>query len=331
MGHPDSKPALGNYDWSDFREAFDDLDGADMRLEAKERAASGNRREARELLDRWLDKGSKIKHWPNVSKSRIRRGMRARILNPDLIKQGPTGLCGPAAFMRSLAREDACEFARFGGRLYSQGFADLGRRGKVFKKVAPSAPTRLSRVPPEMDHTDWLLLASLRDAYNDVFEYAWNDINQMSGMTVSTMAASFRGAGYSEVDENLGGSSIFTGSVNKGLTSIEQANSYFRREFQVFLLIDANLLQIGGPGIEPWANHWVVLSSPIDVNRVWKPWSKNELSRIGVKGKVWSWGQYEETKKQDAYRTFPLRPPYPDYMAFETFMRCYYGFVAAKP
>jgi hypothetical protein len=314
-------PNLKQFDFSDYQPAFDDADDLDRELQVQERPRSGNRAYAHELLDYWLDQESQVRHWPNLSKGRVRRGMHARIDDPDLIKQGPTGLCGPAAFLRALARQDPCEFALFGGLLYSCGFANLGRRGKIFKKVEPRLGTKASPVPPDMEHTDWLILASLRDAYNAAFTYRWDWLNQAVGMTVSTMADFFRGAGYSHVVESLGGSSIFKGSVSKGIENIDKANWYFEHGYQVAILIDAEILKTAKPGPSPFANHWVGLRSVIEVNRFrGNSWTPNESERIGVNvADVWSWGETHRI------------PPYPQYMPFDDFVRCYYGYVAAKP
>lgn len=314
-------PDLSRFDFSDFQPAFDDAGDLDKELEVRERPRSGNRVYAHELCDYWLTQKSKIRHWPKLSAKRVARGMHARISDPDLIEQGPTGLCGPAAFLRALAREDPCEFALFGAMLFSQGYANLGRHGRIFKKVEPSFGTKTSTVPPDMDHTDWLILASLRDAYNLVFTYRWDWLNQAMGMTVHTMADFFRGAGYSQVIENLGGSAIFKGSVSKGIENIDKANWYFEHGYQVAILIDSEILKTAKPGPSPFANHWVGLRSVIAVNRFRRnAWSPNEASRMGVNvSNVWSWGETHRI------------PPYPEYMPFEDFTRCYYGFVAAKP
>jgi len=303
-------------DDAEHEQAFDDVNKYSQ-LEVRERQEGPRRDYAHELLDYWLDK-SKTKHWKYLNKKWVRNGLHNRISHPNWIKQGPTGLCGPAAFMRALAREDPCEFALFGGMLYSFGYANLGQHGRIFKKVAPRAQTKWSILPPRMAHSDWLVLASLRDAFN-VHPYHWDAFNQINGMSVGSVSDFFRTAGYSRVVENLGGSGIFKGGVNKGLENIDKANWHFRHGYHVLLLVDSQILKTPDPGGSIVANHWIGLTSMIDVNLFWKRMLQNPVRRIGVRiPEVWSWGQKQ-----------PI-PPYLEYLSYEDFTKCYYGFVAAK-
>jgi hypothetical protein len=304
---------------------FTDADQLDDVLKGKERRQSSDQAYAHELCDYWINT-TKTVYWPTLSKKAVREGLHARIDNPDLIKQGPTGLCGPAGFLRALSYDDPCEFAKFGAIIFSGGWYNLGKGRKGLKMIKPSDATRMSEVPPGMDHADWLILASLRDAFNSVFDYKWDWKNQMTGMSVHSVADFFKAAGYSTVVENLGGAGLFAGSVSKGYDNIEKANAYFLKGFAVVILIDADLLKTATPGTSMVANHWIALRSTIDVNRFWKKPSGNQSSQIGIQiPEVWSWGDKKRV------------PPYPDgkssgdfYMAFEDFCKCYYGFVAAK-
>jgi hypothetical protein len=268
---------------------------------------SAKRAEAHGLVDYWVGK-AKGSFWPFLRKQEVLDGLHARIDKPDLIDQQSASLCGVAAFVRELAYDDPCQYGLLGALLYECGWGNLGRRRLT--RVEPRMPTRLERVPrrkgTEMNHADWLVLASVRDAFNS---YAYvNDVFEgLRGMTVGAMPQFFKAAGYENVTYD------FDAVTPKGVANMEKASALFRSGYAVALFVHSSLLD-KSTRLLPTAQHWVVLRSPIQLNYLWKP------GQVGVRiEKLWTWGEE---------RTIP--PGYTPYLPLTEFAGYYYGYVAAK-
>src|SRR5262249_33758834 len=127
---------------------------------------AAQRAEAHRLVDYWVGKATGA-FWPTLNKNEVTNGLHARIESPNRINQWNSNLCGVAAFVRELAWDDAVQYGLFGALLYEGGWGNLGRRR--LKRIEPRQPTRMERVPKrngkEMNHADWLVLASVRDAF----------------------------------------------------------------------------------------------------------------------------------------------------------------------
>jgi hypothetical protein len=266
------------------------------------------RAEGHRLVDYWVGKATGSK-WPNLNKEKVRAGLHARIDNPNLIRQESTNLCGVASFVRDLAYDDPCQYGLLGALLYEGGWGNLGKRRVT--RIEPSSPTRMERVPvrngKEMDHADWLVLASVRDAFNSA-PYVNDAFEGLRGMTLQAMPQYFKAAGYEKVYYQFH-------AVNpQGVKNMEQASGYFRSGYAVALLIHSSLLSTS-TRVLPIGQHWVVLRSPIELNYVWKP------GQAGVRiEKIWSWGEEHTVPKFGSQRYMPLT----DFAAY------YYGYVAAR-
>jgi hypothetical protein len=270
-------------------------------------ANTPKRTEAHGLVDYWVGKATGDL-WPTLRKKDVLAGLHARIDKPDLINQWTANLCGPAAFVRELAYDDPCQYGLLAALLYEGGWGHLGRRR--LKRVEPRLPTRMERVPQqkgaEMNHADWLVLASVRDAFNST-AYVNDVFEGLRGMTVGTMPQFFKAAGYDNVAYD------YDAVTPKGVPNIEQANRLFRGGYAAALFIHSRLVE-KETRVLPTANHWVVLRSPIQLNYALK------AGGVGVRiDKVWTWGEE---------KSIPLG--YEPYMPLAEFLACYYGYVAAK-
>jgi hypothetical protein len=272
------------------------------------RVSFPKREEAHRLVDYWVGKATGT-HWPTLKKDRVLEGLQARIDNPNLISQKSTNLCGVASFVRELAWDDPCQYGLLGALLYEGGWGNLGKRRLT--RIEPRAPTKREPVPArngqEMNHADWLVLASVRDAFN-TFAYVHDVFDGLRGMTIRAMPAFFRAAGYDKVVPN------FNAITPQGVANMEAASSYFKAGYAVVLFIHSSLLD-NSARLLPTAQHWVVLRSPIELNYAWKQ------GQVGVRvEKIWSWGR-EYTVPSIGYQR---------YLPLPEFASCYYGYVAAQ-
>jgi hypothetical protein len=298
---------LKKFDFSGSQPAFDDADalGTDGNFG---RVGDTRLEHPTKMVDYWINKATG-KYWPFLDKEKVRAGLKERIQTPDAINQSATSLCGVATFVRELAHDDPTQYALLGALLYEGGWGNLGRRGLT--RVEPRAATRMEKVPVdsngnEMNHADWLVLASVRDAFN-AEAYRNDFLEGLRGMTVGSMPAFFRTAGYDQLAYD------YSATSTKGIDNMEKASDLFRSGYAVALFVHSSLLN-DDSRVLPTANHWIALRSPIDVNRVWKP------GIVGVKvDRVWTWGGVQSVPKQGD-----------SYIPIQKFIDHYYGYVAAK-
>jgi hypothetical protein len=293
---------------SDYDNWFTDADELGQTLDKGKdgRPQSGRQAEAVDLVNYWMGK-AKGSWWPFLNGARVRAGLIERIYNPDLIYQSATSLCGVASFVRELAWDDPVQYGLFGAILFEGGWANLGHR--KLKKVQPRELTRMEHAPlqsgVEMHHADWLVLASVRDAFNtDAYV---NDIFEgLRGMTVGSMPEFFRAAGYDKVTYD------YSATSTQGVKNMEAASDLLRNGYAVTLFVHSSLLD-DSSRVLPTAQHWIVLRSPIDVNYAGGPGGVT----VRVE-KVWSWANEQSIPQSGG--SMPLAD----------FQGKYYGYVAAK-
>src|SRR5262249_26473607 len=148
-------------------------------------AKKAKRAEAKGLVDYWVGKATGS-FWPTLDKAKVQAGVKARVDHPDQIYQASTRLCGGASLLRGLGWDDPVQYGLLGALLYQGGWGNLGK-GHRLTRIEPRAPTRAQQVPTRgteaMDHADWLVLASVRDAFN-TFAYVHDKLEGLRGMTV---------------------------------------------------------------------------------------------------------------------------------------------------
>jgi len=140
-------------------------------------AHAAKRAEAHRLVDFWVGNATGSK-WPSLRKEQVLAGLHARIERPELIGLESGNFCEAASAVRELAYDDPSGYVFLAVLLFGLGSATSQKRPGV--RIEPDARTRMAPVPmhngKEMDHADWLVLASVRDTVrattrpNDVAE-----------------------------------------------------------------------------------------------------------------------------------------------------------------
>lgn len=245
--------------------------------------------------------------FPNVNRKEVAQGLVSRIKRPELIDQGSNNLCGPAAFMHCMARQDPAGYAQFVVALYDRGYAQLGGL-----EIRPSTSFRFDHKPDGTAAVDWIALGSLRDSTNWFFEYHRNELPFLNarsdtitweglrgGTSSADMAGWFRKVGFRDVvsQENW----FFCADEE----NLKRASEYYRKGYKVCLAVSANFL-LGRTQAEVKkggaCDHYVVLASPIEVGAT-------------VRFKMFTWGYYSDS---------------PAYLTPKEFLNSYYGFTAAR-
>jgi hypothetical protein len=240
-------------------------------------------------------------YFPKLHRDKVGLGVLMRIANPGSFRQGDASLCGPAAWLHTLASDRPGEYARFATDLFEEGKAKIGR---LFVKPGPEVRNYLPD-PKAISQADWLTMASLRDSENWFLDYD-STAREAAGITTpGELFNWFRLAGYSVVKEDTN----LTNLRHKGAGTVNDANDLFERGYRVCLFISANMLdedeQMQRGGLT--TRHWVVQRSKIDLS------NKTEIVR------VFTWGQ-GDYKVPEGNKELPA----------EKFLGNFYGYVAAK-
>jgi len=258
--------------------------------------------------------------WLNVCRNKVADGLQNRIMNPNIIAQTSTNMCGIAAFVHEWAQDDPVGYAWLGISLYEAGWGRIGKGSMLGKEVRPSSDLKTSPIPYyhsnghtfEMNHADWVVLASIREAFNGLFtRYTATDpFEPLAGMTTpGEVVNAFKAAGYTSIINQA------DWAMGKGFDNIQEASDLVDAKWKVVLLINDRMLYDDKMDTEALlirtANHWVGLLSPIRMTLVGKDYSISPFQ-------VFTWGstRWVPTKKTN----FPLT----------TLLKNYYGYVAAK-
>lgn len=191
--------------------------------------------------------------WPILDKATLLQQIRDRLTHPFRVNQGSQPFCGPAAIAFELVRQRPYRYVRLCQDLFEQGFWEGAR-----KTISATERLRTSQGEFRMAQVDWLLLATLRDAENQIFEVdpkAPLLIRNLSGITKSweIMGWAREVLGYGRIEYRPG--YLWWGDVE----GLRQARRAIDQGGVAFLLITADRLlkKSGLPVTVP--NHWVTL------------------------------------------------------------------------
>lgn len=262
--------------------------------------------------------GTRSSVWSHLHRATIADELEARVNDPTLIRQGVTELCGPATFLQSLASDDPVHYVRMAVELFSSGMTHMirGPRGVAGGKfLRPDDDVRTFPIPRgqgQISEVDWMMLSSIRQAYDF---WGWEHFHKAKvghGRTPQKVIAQFfKDTGYAHVVNHS------TEEHWHALVSAIQARDYFDRGYRVVLIISSNLLVPAVPYSGPnELDHAVTLYStisgiPHDVRCV-----------VFTYGTTMSVPQppHEKGPKRDQYGK----------MDIATFLKYFYGFIAAK-
>ena len=206
--------------------------------------------------------------------------------------QGPTSLCGPAAFFYCLLidRPD----------LYVKCVIDLWEKGEVKIKNLSIKPSEDCKKPKSLENgrynkingIDWITLASLRDSENIIFSYD-EASDQAAGITLAGALKEW----FLKVGAKLLFSNVTYG-LHIGKDELLCLVKYKQQYSQAHIVSLINAELIGGsssgiPGIKK--SHWIVWKTTpqsngkdIDLNT-----QKEE-----IKQEVFSWGKIDRKPEQ---------------------------------
>jgi len=260
--------------------------------------------------------------WKHLHRQRVADELAVRVNDPTKIYQGQAGLCGPSAFLEDLITDDPVHYVRMAYELFELGFTHM-IRGPVPKAggkfLKPDEALRTHPIPvdrtgtgPDIPEADWLVLSSIRQAYDFWgWEHFYKYNPDEGGTAPDDIAKFFKDTGYAQV----------INSTSKGhwhnQRSAVGASDYVSQGYRVVLIINADLLvPLTTYSGKDELNHAVGLISPI----------------IGIPTMVectfFTWGTTVRVPQPPA----PKSPPLNKFgnMTIDTFLKYFFGFIAAK-
>jgi hypothetical protein len=273
---------------------------------------------AHKRIDR-MRKQSGAGVWPRLHRATVADQLDARVDDPTKVNQGQVGLCAPSAFLEDLITDDPEHYARMGHELFDLGMTHM-LRGPVPKAggkfLIPDEDVRTYPIPTgagDIPEADWLMLSSIRQAYDFWgWEHFYKAKPDEGGTDTDDLAKFFKDTGYAKVVNSSGKSHWHKQA------SAMQASQYVSQGYRVVLIINADLLVPLAPySGKDELNHAVGLTSPITGGP------------SQVQFTIFTWGKSLNVPLNMAD---PHAPPVNQFgaMTWTTFLRYFFGFIAAK-
>jgi hypothetical protein len=184
--------------------------------------------------------------WPHIPKGPLVADLLATVGDPFQVAQDDTPLCGPAAILFELAARQPARLVEICQELY-----ETGRSAGRTKLIQPSDDLRNSVPPAGISLADWVVMATLRDVENAIFDVEGDSSNLVMGLTTpwEMKGWAFEILGYDRVASE---STLVYGEFD----AIRAAERARNAGGVAFLLIDSAMLG-GDEPLVALPNHWV--------------------------------------------------------------------------
>jgi hypothetical protein len=205
--------------------------------------------------------------WAHITKAELIQDIKDTVADPLSVNQSHTPLCGPTAIVYELIARDAGFGLRAQKKRYVQLCRQLWETGHIVARsmdIKPSDDLRNSPLSPEnaLSVADWMLIASLRDAENE--------LEDVEGKVSGLEGYSFPGAMKTWTFEVLGFDDAdweacwFSGEID----TIKKTQDTWSKGGVAFLNIDSNLLTGKSAGEGNLIgihlpDHWVAFEGPL--------------------------------------------------------------------
>jgi len=280
----------------------------------------------RERLEKFRQANDKLAFACIANKTRevFANELERRAIDPRLIHQGGTPLCGPASFIFCVAREYREAYVNYVLDLAEKGSGKLGNLTVKPSSACRNANDSLIGI---VDPVDWVALASLRDSSNNFLPMS-NPKSTTAGITsAAQLAAWFTKTGwFSGVDHSFF-RSLFQGSLKHFLDINNHGHAY------ICLLINSAIIN-GDSSVDKvpsTPNHWVVLDGRVSIGQeefFWANMSKQkreELLHKPLRLKFWTWGGESLSEGKPCCSIDDRNPD----ITLARFLSYYYGYVSA--
>ncbi len=236
--------------------------------------------------------------FPNIDREQFRLELMERIKHPNLINQGRTQFCGPAAVLYALAKDDPMAYATLAINLFETGKATV--RGWTLD--AGALKTEAVPIDMEIGYCDWVTMASIRT--NIGFGKALTAVTTLANGTLPfEIAESFKNLGF----KNVVNQTYSTAAWKADEKNLATASDLWKKQYRVVLCVNDNLFNKP----DEWAfkpNHFCTLKSEVKIG-------------ANIKCRVWQWGLSKKEPEHASGQFLDLKK--------DAFIKQYFGFVAA--
>lgn len=218
--------------------------------------------------------------WSYVNKDALLTDIADKISNPLHVNQGNTPLCGPAAIVYELVAKQPVRYIKICKRLFEKGKL-LGKT----KTYTPSLTLLRSRVPrrDRISIADWLLMASLRDVGNALFDVSSSSNDFVMGLTTPNEMKEW-------TSEILGYNTIHWEStyVFGEFEAMKHASRVRNKGGVAFILCHSEM--VGGSSDRfTLPNHWISYTDGLKIDD--GVWYRHDDGRIEFN--AYTWGRIE--------------------------------------
>lgn len=209
--------------------------------------------------------------WPHIPRARLAADMEDRVRNPFNVRQRSGPFCGPAAIVFELVRRAPDRYVDICRTLYETG----AFRART-KEVRPDDDLRQSRIGGGMDTADWMLIGTLRDTENLLFDVQGRDQG-----TIRAQLAGITTLGEMEgwMSELLGCTTVECHStyLYGEFEAMREARRAIRRGGVAFLMINSAMVG-GDPLLQDLPTHFIAYLGGLDIDEgVWYLWDSGRI------------------------------------------------------
>lgn len=259
---------------------------------------------ARDLAERYSAAGEALaafrrvdaNMWKHVNRSQVGEELRRRVIDPALIRQDATSLCGPASILFELARRRPSRYVEWADDLLRLGWF----KSSTGEAIKADEEMRAHPVPSAtLAHVDWILAATMREHEN-----LWEDVDDGGPVEGMTLPGAMRvwtpqilGLGAKSFDC---WTSDEVPALRSGLDAIKQGGV-------AFVLIGVDLIQDGSDeteenawwirrhhvaGVQPaaWGDSWTHSEDDDVLPDHWVALLDVVESGDRIRLRLWSWG-----------------------------------------
>lgn len=218
--------------------------------------------------------------WASVDKKQLVTEMRLRLNDPFQINQGAQPFCGPAAIVFELVRKQPLRYVQICRSLF-----ETGSYTALTTKIEASRTLRRSNGRLRMNQSDWMVLATLRESENSIFNIeaeAPEIVRNLAGMTKSWEMKGW-------VKEILGyRTCTYRHTYLYGeFDALQEASKVVAAGGVAFALITADGLLRGKTPFLPLPTHWISILGNISIKG--GDWFSDANGRISMD--VYSWAR----------------------------------------
>lgn len=236
----------------------------------------------RDPVQRSLDafrQSSKPGVWRYIPKADLLADIHATVVNPKEVRQSYTPLCGPAAIVYESVRKSPNTYVEICQSLFEEGSFQARSH-----RVRASRTLRNSRPNASTSPADWLVMATLREAENALFDVEGDSNDFVMGITTPGEMAGWAEEvlGYETVD--------YTSTYLYGeFDALRAAKRAVDRGGVAFLMIHSAMLKGQAPGLD-FPNHWVAFLGDLDIDEGDDSWWI-DADNGHVSFECYSWGR----------------------------------------